>query len=101
VTISSAPRAQAERYGALLLHGGACAVARTGRGFSATIEASGREDREASARFVLPATGIRDRRPGQIRSRSRWGRRRSPPDMHRRLLDEGVRPEAADAPERR
>jgi thioredoxin reductase (NADPH) len=60
----AAERKQAERYGALLLRGRVCAVERAGRGFSARLEVDGEDDREASARFVLLATGIRDRRPG-------------------------------------
>ncbi|HVG82041.1 MAG TPA: NAD(P)/FAD-dependent oxidoreductase [Methylomirabilota bacterium] len=60
----AAQRAQAERYGAQLLRGRICAVERAERGFSARLEVSGEQDREVSARFVLLATGIRDRRPG-------------------------------------
>ena len=60
----AAERAQAERYGAELLRGRVCGVERGEGGFSARLEVSGEKDREVSARFVLLATGIRDRRPG-------------------------------------
>jgi thioredoxin reductase (NADPH) len=60
----AAQRAQAERYGATLLRGRVCALERGAKGFRARIEESGGEAREVAARFVLLATGIRDRRPG-------------------------------------
>jgi thioredoxin reductase (NADPH) len=59
----AAERAQAERYGAELLRGRLSALEH-GRGFSARIEETRGETREVSARFVLLATGVRDRRPG-------------------------------------
>jgi thioredoxin reductase (NADPH) len=57
-------RAQAERYGATLLRGRVAALKHGDGGFSARIEESGGDTREVAARFVLLATGIRDRRPG-------------------------------------
>jgi thioredoxin reductase (NADPH) len=60
----AAARAQAERYGADLLRGRVCGLERTEGGFRARVESQGGEERGVSARFVLLATGIRDRRPG-------------------------------------
>jgi thioredoxin reductase (NADPH) len=60
----AAERAQAERHGATLLRGRVAALEHGDGGFSAYIEQSGGDMRELAARFVLLATGIRDRRPG-------------------------------------
>jgi thioredoxin reductase (NADPH) len=60
----AAERAQAERYGATLLRGRVAALEHGHGGFSARVEESGGDTREVAARFVLLATGIRDRRPG-------------------------------------
>jgi thioredoxin reductase (NADPH) len=60
----AAERAQAERYGARLVRGRVAALEHGDAGFSARIEETGDKTSEVSARFVLLATGIRDRRPG-------------------------------------
>jgi thioredoxin reductase (NADPH) len=60
----AAERAQAERYGARLVRGRVAALEHGDAGFSARIEETGGKTSEVSARFVLLATGIRDRRPG-------------------------------------
>ena len=60
----AAARAQAERYGATLLRGRVAALEHGDRGFAARIEESGGGTGEVVARFVMLATGIRDRRPG-------------------------------------
>ena len=57
-------RAQAEKYGARLIEARVSAIERRARGFTLRIERSGQGEMEVKARFVLLATGVRDRRPG-------------------------------------